>query len=458
MDRDDAANEKLLVIDILNFSSKFGFTNKVWYLDDCDNKIKTFIEACKNSNYKIRIHIDASIQTEEAMEKWKSRRETEVNREQKDVPMCLSTIIGDMFRENGITDVYYSRSHDNDDTIAYYAHHGKGSILSNDMDFFRYVVVKPKPNGFGDTNYFVYGDFDVVKEVGMDGRHILKLHSKSVNPKKLSDMINKAGKDEKTGLSLWYRNIINKDSQVICDLRNPGYQQIFMPKDNKIDDKLDDSSVCVHKLRRGTITSLMKYSDDIFEKLSPMRAALYFYLGLRRGVCETWPSWNKDTKSVEWKAQINIPRKENIFDLEYFKIAIYRIYNSRVYIDKNIEFDPILGSVEANIPAYEYINHNLAVIFSIVEIYATAMPEHSFLELCRMTNEFNTLQQRAKELYDNMEIKVCPQECYNWNKDGTCKFGNKCLAKGGHFTCKCRRGPSKDNNEKSNCRYYHSKD
>ena len=49
-------------------------------------------------------------------------------------------LLGDMFRKHGIP-VHYSTI-DCDDTIAAFAYHSGGSVLSRDCDFFRYYAIQ----------------------------------------------------------------------------------------------------------------------------------------------------------------------------------------------------------------------------------------------------------------------------------------------------------------------------
>ena len=56
--------------------------------------------------------------------------------------------MGEMFYEANAV-VHYSLC-DNDDALAAYAHHNRGSVLSQDKDFFRYK----------DYKYVIYKDFE----------------------------------------------------------------------------------------------------------------------------------------------------------------------------------------------------------------------------------------------------------------------------------------------------------
>merc|ERR1711976_366739 len=70
--------------------------------------------------------------TEETMQKWKVRRMEEMESGVRKCVAGVSIPLGDMFRKHGIP-VHYSTI-DCDDTIAAFAYHSGGSVLSRDCD------------------------------------------------------------------------------------------------------------------------------------------------------------------------------------------------------------------------------------------------------------------------------------------------------------------------------------
>ena len=66
-------------------------------------------------------------------------------------------MIGDMFQSLGVQ-VHFSTI-DCDDTIAAFAFHKKGSVLSQDADFFRYYVESSRET---EPPYTVYSDFEMI--------------------------------------------------------------------------------------------------------------------------------------------------------------------------------------------------------------------------------------------------------------------------------------------------------
>jgi hypothetical protein len=65
-------------VDILNYSKRFFTTPNFWNVKFPLRNIKDFYYAAKNSGYVLEVFIDAGIQTEEANQKWMSRREQQV--------------------------------------------------------------------------------------------------------------------------------------------------------------------------------------------------------------------------------------------------------------------------------------------------------------------------------------------------------------------------------------------
>lgn len=131
-----STSNDLLYIDLLNFWEHF-FPRNDWNLIRAHERVKAFIEAAKASGYNISCFIDHSNSTEEADAKWRSRREDDIKGGRREVPIKLSTFLGDMFRKENIP-LHYSDGTDNDDTLAAFAEIDGAIVLSGDKDFFRY--------------------------------------------------------------------------------------------------------------------------------------------------------------------------------------------------------------------------------------------------------------------------------------------------------------------------------
>ena len=113
--------QQVLYIDALNYSRRFFSDKNFWNLRKPFNKLRKFVNAAKGSGYYIEVFIDAGIQTDETLKKWKLRREQQVRKCKLDVPPTLALIYGDMWKANKVK-VHYSEV-DNDDTIAAYTEH-----------------------------------------------------------------------------------------------------------------------------------------------------------------------------------------------------------------------------------------------------------------------------------------------------------------------------------------------
>ena len=140
-------NDNVIYIDLLNFSGNFfdipdiDENRTVDFQVDIENvkyKVKNFIHASSDSGYKIICFIDKSITTKETFDKWKARRTNELEVGKKNVMTNKSLILGSIFQSHGIR-VHFTIS-DYNDTIAAFAYHKGGSVLSSNCDFLRYYV------------------------------------------------------------------------------------------------------------------------------------------------------------------------------------------------------------------------------------------------------------------------------------------------------------------------------
>lgn len=128
-----------LYVDGLNLQCALGFNEKWW--DQClrvgEERITAFVKAAKAQGIELRIFIDAWRKSEEVKSKWKDRRTQEVLNSKRRAPYAVGTLMGEMFRENGI-EVCYSITEDLDDCLAKWAQDDGADVVSEDCDFFRY--------------------------------------------------------------------------------------------------------------------------------------------------------------------------------------------------------------------------------------------------------------------------------------------------------------------------------
>ena len=131
-------NKKLLYMDAANFIRKyFPFWEKQWNIKTANKRVRRFCTLAKKSGFTLVAFLDDNNVTQEAIRKWRKRRESEVKKKRRDVPQGAIRLVGDMFCCCGI-EVRYSVDADNDDTLAYYAHVDGAMVLSADRDFLRY--------------------------------------------------------------------------------------------------------------------------------------------------------------------------------------------------------------------------------------------------------------------------------------------------------------------------------
>jgi len=140
---------RLLYVDALNYSHHFFPKRQTaWSLPYALSAVKRFVAASQRSSITVKVFIDGQTGTKEADEKWRRRREIEVQKRKRFMPQGLQALIGEMFHEAGV-EVHYSVECDNDDTLAFFAQADGADVLSEDTDFFRYT----------DSTFRLYSDF-----------------------------------------------------------------------------------------------------------------------------------------------------------------------------------------------------------------------------------------------------------------------------------------------------------
>jgi hypothetical protein len=256
-----------LYIDALNFGNFFfAKTKYTWSLKDPYDRVKLFVDACKKANLDIIIFIDESVETDEAINKWKSRREKEVYNQEKYMPQGMSYFLGDMFKSLGVT-VYYSLDEDNDDTIAFYANADGANILSGDGDFYRYI----------DRKYKIYSDFN---------------HSKLLSTGKLELLTNSKAREN---------SVIESRKDMLREIRAPP---------NCIDVKCNIPFVPILEkfkiYRRGVPSPLIRklgYNPHI--KIKPIRRAIYNHIFKDKDtvIFEEFPSWSESDNCTVWLSE-----------------------------------------------------------------------------------------------------------------------------------------------------------
>jgi hypothetical protein len=374
----DDQNKKLLYVDGLNYSEQFGFVTRTWSLKRPLERIAAFVKAATTSGYSLKVFIDAGIESEEAIAKWKARREEEVRGEYKDVPQGLSSLVGDIFRSLGVEVFYSPLEADNDDCLAAYATADGADILSNDRDFFRYT----------DSTYKLFGSFSIE-----DGR--LRLIAKE--PPRPNPRFPEPAP----------RALIHPLPKLLT--HNPAFHMVIK----------------LGFYRRGAPSALVKQAGNPHADLVKLRASLYAKLGRTEDVVEEWPEWDTATDSVIWKRSTVTPSHDNDHFFE---------------LDTNMVVERFLSNERPvnNVESWEYSNHTFATYALLYEIYAAYFDNRS--SILGLFGDYeapvkddspvdqpclNWLKEGHCKFGDKCFAKNGHHDCYD-HKKGHCRRGKFC--------------------------------
>lgn len=374
-------SKRKLYVDGLNFSSNFGFRTRAWGLTFPMQQITKFVESLRAEGWEPTIFIDAGIESGEALTKWKSRRETEVETCQRDVPPCLSSLMGEIFKLHGVK-VYYSPYYaDNDDCIAKFAQENGADVLSNDIDMARYVGRK----------YQIYGSFKYA-----DGKIVLV-------PKKIDESRLPAP-----------RNFIYHEVRMIES--NPGFVSLF----------------AINLLQRGSPSFLTKYEGNLHSYLEKFRLQLYRKLNLHN-VKEVYPSY-EDGRVVWIEKDFNTEdigngHLDERWDIGVGDEMLEAIQNGTR--GKTDDIMPLLSEAER-------WNLSMCKILVVAELMSMYNSSPFLDEFRKITSESNFA---VRTIPDESQFReVTPDVCRNWKETGGCSFAERCFASSGHFNCTCFRG------------------
>ncbi|KAL6057025.1 RNase NYN domain-containing protein [Balamuthia mandrillaris] len=135
--------QKLLFVDILNYTTMFFRTSAAWPTPQAAfRQVQQFVKAARQSGWTLELFIDDRIQTTETEAKWRKRREKEIRMGTRRVPQGANRLLGDMFAHLRVP-IHYSHEADNDDTIVAHAFARSAAILSADRDMYRYTGISP---------------------------------------------------------------------------------------------------------------------------------------------------------------------------------------------------------------------------------------------------------------------------------------------------------------------------
>lgn len=275
---------KLVYMDVLNFAMYFFKIRDHWSFQQAELKVHKLVASAKASNVRLKVFIDAFIQSEESIRKWRKRRENEVLRSIRNVPQGLNVLLGEMFAAEGV-EVCYSVDADNDDTLASHAHHDNASVLSQDKDFLRYIG----------ATYTIYTEFKVSKK----GLLILT---------KRTDMVLKP--------SVSMLDIKEKPATRDC---NPGVTSLPA------------------SYLRGSPSPLTKQCGNLHLTIRPLRQAYYASLGLKAGVREEFPVF-RDGRVI-WDVSENVEPDEFLIELLRDPVAAYAYFFKKLKKPRDVSYE-----------------------------------------------------------------------------------------------------------------------
>ena len=399
---------KHLLVDGYNYISKFfnvGEEVNHSKLYMIEKKINKFIDYCRDENFELIIFIDAYIKTKETYDKWIKRREVEVKNGKKSVPYCVGTILYHYFSIKNVP-VYFSYTHDNDDTIASFASEYKNSyILSGDHDFFRYNY-KNYPTVYSN---FYYKDNKIIflehkrrrPNIGVKFRNVIYPLPKVCKKYPISENLKKYNVSVRGVVTSMCRELGNVHTRILI-LRRKCYYKIFKDK----------------MLKKEKLERELKKETDI-KKRSAIKIKIK-WLDYKTTIEEIYPEWDKDNNKVIWKKDIVKPLKydklenfENLLD-EYFpKKYLKRV---RKIIDKK--------TTSKKVSSIRYTNYLFSVYASILEMKCICDNKvfvdelnKSFLKKykCKCCGKEEYLDKINYDWYIN-KFNNLPKKCFNCRK------------------------------------------
>ncbi|KAK5827716.1 hypothetical protein F5H01DRAFT_332115 [Linnemannia elongata] len=250
---------RLVYVDGMNYSDKFFTVGDHWCFREARQNISKMVKHARESNIVLKVFLDAYIETDEALQKWRSRREKEVRLRTRNMPQAMNVLIGEMFSMAGI-EVAYSVDADNDDTLASHAQHDRAAVMSRDKDFLRY----------NRASYRIYEDFTYKREY----LHLIPRRSTYLRPE-----ISKRD--------------IHKPKPAVRST-DPGF--VTLPD----------------FYLRGSPSPLTRDCGNLHITVRSLRQAYYASLGIKTAVREEFPTYrtSDDDEGVVWLVEDVLPSDE----------------------------------------------------------------------------------------------------------------------------------------------------
>eukprot|EP01112_Ceratiomyxa_fruticulosa_P008620 TRINITY_DN2232_c0_g1_i1.p1 TRINITY_DN2232_c0_g1~~TRINITY_DN2232_c0_g1_i1.p1 ORF type:complete len:599 (-),score=95.50 TRINITY_DN2232_c0_g1_i1:200-1996(-) len=273
-------SEKVLCVDVLNFSAEFmgGSISKhhpQWpKLNKIEDRVSRFVNASTKLGFKVVAFLDESNITPETINKWRTRREREVRGNERNIIQAFGSFVGEYFKRNNV-EVHYSLEADNDDTLVSFAFSKQACILSEDKDMFRYTH-NGKP-----LNLTVYSDF----HYDAKGDIVFEPHPYQHAPlpvdRSLREVIVPPPKT----------NAVNLDFRILLIKEKPF-------------------------VSRGSPSPLTRNLGNIHHTLTPLRQAGYYKANLSIPIQEMFPDWDIENNRVKWIEQTVLPDSKYLDLLE----------------------------------------------------------------------------------------------------------------------------------------------
>ncbi|KAF9912355.1 hypothetical protein EC991_011047 [Linnemannia zychae] len=88
---------RLVYVDGMNYSDRFFTVGDHWCFRQAKENINKMVQHARESNIVLKVFLNAYIESDEAVHKWRERREKEVQNRTRNMPQAMNVLIGEMF-------------------------------------------------------------------------------------------------------------------------------------------------------------------------------------------------------------------------------------------------------------------------------------------------------------------------------------------------------------------------
>ena len=278
-----AATRPVLAWDALNYLREF-LDEELMRADPwlatraLEARVAAFAAAAARSDIRLIAVVDAGTQSEEASDKWRTRREAELRSERRSIVLGADVLLTDALRECCI-EVVRPICADADDVLAALAAFGSGDgvapgggVISRDGDMFRYA-----------PRLAVYDGWRL--EAGPEGDALVLTAAAAGRAVAAAS---RSARDAKRELAVSALQELGDEGRAASAIR----------------DKYA-ASAKGGSVRRGCSSSSDKRRGNLHELATPLRAAVYARLGESAPVREVLPQWRDN--DVAWSDMVVLP-------------------------------------------------------------------------------------------------------------------------------------------------------